>query len=134
MHDKAQPQQHPMSETTKKQRAKSTYQGGLEGTLDSCGSLLFLTGLLLGIWVLGTYGRAGFLVALGLWILPYVLRLILRALAESIRLQKKALGLPYGGKISEAKETVMYACSECGAMLHSETRCDSCERRIEGSA
>ncbi len=123
-----------MSETTKKQRAKSTFHGGLEGTLDSCGFLLLLSGLLIGIWVLGTYGRAGILLALCLWIVPYVLRLILRALAESIRLQKKALGLPYGGKISKAKETVLYACSECGAILHSETRCDSCERMIEGSS
>jgi len=123
-----------MSETTKKKRVKSTFSGGLEGTLDSSGFCLFLAGLLAGTWVLATYGSGGILPTLFLWIGPHVMRLILRALAESIRLQKKALCLPYGGKISEAKETVMYACSECGALLHSETRCDSCGRTIDGCA
>lgn len=123
-----------MSETTKKKQAKSTFHGGLEGSLDSSAFAVLLMGLVAGIWALFEGGSNGILWAFSLWIVASVSRLVLRALAESIRLQKKGQGLPYAGKISEARETVMYACSECGATLHSESRCDACGRSVEGEA
>lgn len=123
-----------MSDTTKRKRAKSTFHGGVEGSLDSGAIAVLLMGLLAGLWALRAEGSCGILWAVFLWIVASVSRLVLRSLAENIRLQKKALGLPYSGKISEAKETVIYSCSECGAMLHSETRCDSCGRTVEGDA
>lgn len=123
-----------MSETTKKKRAKSTFHGGLEGSLDSGALVVLLMGLGAGIWALFEGGSNGILWAVTLWIVASVSRLVLRALADCIRLQKKSLNLPYGGKISEAQETVMHACSECGAALHSETRCDSCGRTVQGEA
>jgi predicted RNA-binding Zn-ribbon protein involved in translation (DUF1610 family) len=123
-----------MSETTKKKRERSTYYGGLEGILDSSGFVVFLIGLLAGIWVLVIAGSTGILLAVTIWTVAFVVRLVLRALAECIRLQKKGVGLPYGGKISKAQETVIYTCSECGAMLHTDSRCESCGRPIDGSA
>ncbi len=119
-----------MSETARKKKAKSNFHGGLESTLDLTGFIIQLVGILAGVGTLIFAGAAGILPALvqvgGAWLC----RLVLRAFAESIRLQKRAQGLPYDGRISEPKEEVIYACSECGAMLHSDKRCESCGRTL----
>lgn len=120
-----------MSETARKKKAKSNFHGGLESTLDLTGFIIQLVGILAGVGTLIFAGAAGILPALvqvgGAWLC----RLVLRAFAESIRLQKRAQGLPYDVQISAPKEDVTYTCSECGAMLHSSTRCDACGRAIE---
>ena len=123
-----------MTETTKKKKEMSTYYGGLEGTLDSIAFTILPMSLFFGIGAIAIEKQEGVLTVFFIWFIAFVARLVLRALAESLRLQKKALGLPYGGKISQAQETVMFSCSECGAILHSETRCESCGRTIEGTA
>jgi hypothetical protein len=123
-----------MTETTKKKKEMSTYYGGLEGTLDSSAFTVLLMSLFIGIGALAIGRQEGILTAVFIWFIAFIARLFLKALAESLRLQKKALGLPYGGEISEAHETVMFSCSECEAILHSETRCESCGRTIEGTA
>ena len=64
------------------------------------------------------------LATITLWIL-------LRALAEIIRLLKKIAGLDYLGSISGTWSVdEFWACSNCGHMLHSETRCDTCGATI----
>lgn len=56
---------------------------------------------------------------------------VLRGLAEIIRLLKKISGLQYSGEISGAESSHQYyACSNCGHMLHSETTCDTCGAKI----
>ena len=124
-----------MTETTIKKRGTSTFHGGREGTLDSSGFVVLLIGVLGGgMWVRAVAGSNGILSDITMWIGAFVRRVVLRALAEIIRLQRKRVGLPYGGKISEAQETVTYTCGECGAMLHTDSRCESCGRTIGGSA
>lgn len=119
------------STTAKKVRGKSHFHGGLESTLDTTGYILMTLAVMMAVVFVIKAKAPAILPALGLLVTAWLCRIILRALAEGIRLQKKAQGLPYGGQISEPRETVTYTCSECGAMLHSTTRCDSCGRAIE---
>jgi|GEM_PF-1471492 len=117
--------------TARKIPGKSLFHGGLESTLDTTALLLMQAAGLAAVATLIIAGVAGVLPALLQVIAAWLLRLILRALAEHLRLQKRAQGLPYDGQISAPKEDVTYTCSECGAMLHSDTRCDACGRAIE---
>lgn len=119
------------SKTTRRIPAKSHFHGGLEGMLDTTALLLMQTAVLAAVATLIIAGVAGILPALLQVIGAWLCYLILRALAEHLRLQKKAQGLPYDGRISEAKEEITYACSECGATLYSTPRCDACGRTIE---
>lgn len=117
--------------TTRRIPAKSHFHGGLEGMLDTTALLLMQAAVLAAVATLIIAGVAGILPALLQVIGAWLCYLILRALAEHLRLQKKAQGLPYDGRISEAKEEITYGCSECGAIMHSTTRCDACGRTIE---
>lgn len=117
--------------TARKIPGKSIFHGGLESTLDTTALLLLQAAGLAAVATLIIAGVAGVLPALLQVIAAWLVRLILCALAEHLRLQKRAQGLPYDGEISAPKEDVTYTCSECGAMLHSSTRCDACGRVIE---
>ena len=110
--------------------------GGLEGLLDGFAWAVLTVGILAAlITLVGTqgYGGAASLLAVFSAGVGWV---VLRALAEIIRLQKHVAGLPYGGKISvpaEPKDSVFCWCSNCNAMLHSRLRCDACGESIEQS-
>ena len=117
--------------TARKIPGRSIFHGGLESTLETTALLLMQAAGLAAVATLIIAGVAGVLPALLQVTAAWLVRLILRVLAEHLRLQKKALGLPYDGQISAPKEEVTYTCSECGAMLHSSTRCDACGRAIE---
>ncbi len=58
--------------------------------------------------------------------------LLFRCIAEHLRLQKKMAGVPFEGRITQAGEEMCWACSSCGMILHSDTRCDACGAEIEG--
>ncbi len=120
------------STTARKVRGQSHFHGGLERTLDTTGFVIMNLGTLLSMVALILTRATAFAAVLQLLVAAWVCRVILRALAEHLRLQKRAQGLPYDGQISAAREEVTYACSECGAMLHSATRCESCGRALAG--
>lgn len=139
-----------MLTATRVKDSRPHHSGGIETSID------FLAGVLLGVDLViaflqfmfsmfasssGSPVSAGgaFLLGLlssGLTILAgFVVWILLRALAEIIRLLKKIAGLRYSGNISGARDTeVFWACSNCGQMLHSENRCDSCGATIVGDA
>lgn len=121
-----------MSETAKKRKIRTISRGGLEGSLDKGGSVVILFGIHAGVWFLIVGEINGIFAAIFVVVLSYGFRLVLRALAEIIRLQKKGLGLPYGGQISEAQTVEIHVCSECGTVLHSDSRCESCGRTLDG--
>ena len=123
---------HPMSETAKKKKVRTISRGGLEGSLDTFGFIVLLLGILAGIWFLVVGGFKGIFSALFVSVLSFGIRLVLRALAEIIRLQKKSLGLNYGGQISEAQSIEIHVCNVCGEILHSDSRCESCGRTLDG--
>ncbi|QEG21491.1 hypothetical protein [Mariniblastus fucicola] len=105
--------------------------GGLEGLLDSAAIVLLAVGIIGTVASLVWLKLYGILPALSILINTILVWLLLRSIAEIIRLLKKQAGLPYAGDISYPDATVAYTCSECGAMLHSESRCDSCGANIE---
>ncbi|WP_145169506.1 hypothetical protein [Rubripirellula lacrimiformis] len=74
------------------------------------------------LWGLVTSGFA-LLIAFLTW-------LLLRCLAEHLRLQKKIAGCEFEGTISGPGEETIWACSNCGQMLHSGNRCDCCGAQI----
>jgi uncharacterized integral membrane protein len=56
--------------------------------------------------------------------------LLFRCLAEHLRLQKKIAGLPYVGRITGPREEVVWGCSQCGHVLHSNLQCEVCGAQI----
>ena len=121
-----------MSETAKKKKIRTISRGGLESSLDTFGFIVLLLGIFAGVWFLIVGGFKGILPALYLSVLSFGIRLVFRALAENIRLQKKSLGLNYGGQISEVQSIEIHVCSVCGEILHSDSRCESCGSTLDG--
>ncbi|MEM9828678.1 MAG: hypothetical protein AAF958_18975 [Planctomycetota bacterium] len=60
--------------------------------------------------------------------------LLLRCVAEHLRLQKKIAGLPYSGTISSNKHEFVWNCGNCGQLLYTDTRCEFCGAKIVGDA
>ncbi|QEG40476.1 hypothetical protein UC8_24880 [Roseimaritima ulvae] len=56
--------------------------------------------------------------------------LLFSCLAEHLRLQKKLAGERFQGRISGPQEEIIWACSQCHHMLHSETHCEVCRATI----
>lgn len=122
-------------------RTKRTreFRGGLEEKIDTIGWVLFLTSLLLAIVCLlatlllyAMTMRAvvwvGVIGAIAVFASGFVSWGLFAALAEILRIQKKAVGVSYSGEISTAYsvERLVKLCGKCGAMLHSESTCDQC--------
>ena len=105
--------------------------GGLEASLDFAAVALLVAGITVAGVFLIWWRFDGVLPATGLLVNAALSWLLLRSVAEIIRLLKHQNGLPYSGKISAAGESSLYFCSDCDALLHSETRCDSCGATIE---
>jgi hypothetical protein len=122
-----------MSNSAHRKKLRSDFSGGLEGTLEGIGIVVLLVGLISGILHIAIFRVVGIFSALNVWVGAVVIWAVMRSLAELIRLQKKRLNLPYSGAISAAKESVMYSCSACGALLYSDTRCERCGIAIDGN-
>ena len=135
-----------MSETTRKKKIHSRWSGGLEGTLDLIAWVSLIAGFLYALgWMIALpwlqsslHTPSG---ALGIAVLgffsavwkAFVVWALFRAAAEVIRLLKKGEGLPYGGKITEARDDGTYECCNCGAEAYlSAYRCYSCDRVFTG--
>ena len=105
------------------------YQGGLESKLDAAAWIQLVLGLLFAIGLLVFTGGKGIVAVMLVALNSWLAWLVLRAVAEIIRLQKKAAGIPYGGRISEATAVVIEKCSACGAVLYNEERCERCGKQ-----
>jgi hypothetical protein len=57
--------------------------------------------------------------------------LILRCVAEHLRIQKMIADLPYEGKITGPVEEELWCCSNCGYTLASTTTCAGCGAELE---
>lgn len=120
------------------------YRGGLEEKIETLGWVLVVTSMFLaighGLVTLFIYaitmqgvtlfGLIGTIAILGAGIVTWVLFM---TMAEFLRIQKKANGLPYSGLISAAYgfERFSKVCGKCDAMLHSEMQCDQCGCRLD---
>lgn len=120
-----------MSRQAYKKKLRSEFWGGLESSLDLSGFFAVLLGLLLAVRTMVVAGFGGVVPAIVQLAAACIIRLVLRTLAELLRLHKKRMNLPYSGKISEAAENVVYICSECGGTPFSDSQCASCGRTFE---
>lgn len=117
---------------------KRTNSGGLESTIDFWATVLLLLGILSSFFIVLVgmiLGAQPFwfvlLLATFVALSMAVVWVVLRSLAEMIRLLKKIAGLQYSGEISGAESShQFFSCSNCGQMLHSETTCDTCGAKI----
>ena len=103
---------------------------GLETVVDLVANGVLILGSIIAFVLLLTVSLWG-LVASCLVVVSASLKwLLFRCLAEHLRLQKKIAGYEFEGSITGPIEETVWACSNCGQMLHSESRCDSCGAEI----
>ncbi len=116
-------------------RTRQPVGQGLEKAIDVVAWTLLVVGglalLVLGFVASGDAGPAGFLVVLNPAVVVVVVFLVLRALAEILRLLKSAAGLPYSGTISGSRTVPELRCGRCRNVLHDADRCDACGASIE---
>jgi hypothetical protein len=103
---------------------------GLETILDFVSVLALILGALASLLALISLGWPGLamfgMIASG----AFLNWLVLRSIAELIRLQKRIAGLEYSGRISGSYFDTVPTCSNCGSMLHSDVACDACGARL----
>lgn len=117
---------------------KRSNSGGLETTVDFWATVLLLLGIITSFFIVLVGMIAGaqpfwfvLLLATCVAIGMAVVWVVLRSLAEILRLLKKIAGLQYSGEITGTESShQFFACSNCGQMLHSETTCDTCGAKI----
>lgn len=108
--------------------------GGVESQIDKVAQVVVVGGVVLGLVALFLGGKS---------ILPRLVDLIqvilgtavffvlLRGLAEIIRLLKHSNGIQYGGSLSKAEDTSPYICGGCGAAVYSRwDQCNQCGAQI----
>lgn len=107
-------------------------QGGtsLETLVDVVAIVALLVGILMAVGFLLTFYIWGVLAGISSAIGGFVSWLLFRCLAEHLRLLKKIAGMEIAGSITGMQEETVWSCSNCGQMLHSEHRCDSCGAQI----
>lgn len=104
---------------------------GLETLVDMIAIAFLIFGAMVAIGLLLTFTIWGLIASISTILGALLIWLLLRCLAEHIRLQKKIAGLDYEGAITGPCEETIWSCGNCGQMLHSENRCDCCGARIE---
>lgn len=117
-----------MNKSGKMIRGESSYSGGLESYFDAAailalcfGGIHFLVSLLSLHWI-------GFVTSIYIAFGTFLGWLLLRGIAELIRLQKKIAGVPFSGAITLGTEHIHYCCSACGKPFYGnvEVRCEHC--------
>jgi hypothetical protein len=104
---------------------------GLETLMDMVAIAFLILGAIVAIGLLLTFTIWGLIASFSALISAFITWLLLRVLAEHIRLQKKIAGLDYEGSITGPHEETIWSCGNCGQMLHSANRCESCGAQIE---
>ena len=116
-----------MTLTAKRIEKRQLRRGiGLETIVDIAAIAIVILGFLVTLILLVTGPVASGCTLIG----TFFNWLLLRCLAEHLRLQKKIAGCEFQGKISGPSEEVISTCSYCGQMLHSNSRCDACGAQI----
>ena len=105
-------------------------RGGMESVLDVSAWVVLILGLGFGVWLALVTLDEGALLGLVVAVPGWIAWLLLKALAEIIRLQKRANGLPYSGSISETEEVALQRCPECDAAHYETEYCPQCNRAV----
>lgn len=113
---------------TAKQRIRNG--AGLETLVDTTATVILVLASIVALGLLMTFSLWGVAASACTVLGGYVQWLMLRCLAEHLRLLKKIAGCQFAGRITGPAEETIWICNHCGQMLHSETRCDSCNAEI----
>ncbi len=122
-----------MSPIIAKRIAKSRLRHGtgLETIIDFAALGSLIIGALIAIFPFMTFQLEGFLASVGVLLGACLHWLLLRSLADHLRLQKKIAGCNFEGSISGKQLETIWTCGHCGQMLHADHRCDGCGAQIE---
>ena len=117
-------------------KEKQIGSGGLESTLAGLAALWLVFGICSVLIAFTLTLTVNFLMAIiqlvSSLFTTIVVWLIIRALAELIRLGKLQNGLPYSGKISSSNAVTVYNCGKCGAAVHTNVdQCYACGAKFE---
>lgn len=116
------------AERVEKQRLRGGT--GLETLVDLTAVGLLILGPFFGVGFALTFTLWGFLAA-GLAIAGgFLAWLLLRCLAEHLRLLKQISGLSFDGNITGQQKESIFVCSNCGQMLHADDYCEGCGAEI----
>ncbi len=121
-----------MTLTAKRTEQRRLRRGtGLETLVDIVAIAFLILGAIVAIGLLLTFRMWGLIASFSTLVGAFMTWLLLRCLAEHIRLQKKIAGIGYEGAITGPHEETIWSCGNCGRMLYSADRCDACGAQIE---
>ncbi len=103
---------------------------GLETLVDIVAIGSLIVSALVTVGLLMTFTLVGTVVAGCCLLGGFLLYVLLRCVAEHLRIQKKIAGCKYEGQITGPQEELVVACSNCGMILHSSSHCDGCGAEI----
>lgn len=103
----------------------------METLVDLVAMAHLILGSIVAIGVLLSFTWWGLFASAALMAGAFICWLLFRCLAEHLRLQKKIAGLHFEGPITRPYEVTLWSCGNCGQMLHSDSRCESCGALIE---
>jgi hypothetical protein len=117
--------------TTNRIAKKRLQRGiGLETIVDATAIVGLVLSCIIACPFFFTFSLWGFLIAISIPTGAFFQWLLLRCIAEHLRLQKKLAGYPFQGEISGPKDFTVWACGNCGQFLHSESMCEACGAKI----
>ena len=119
-----------MNEGNQEEKPLTQCRGGLESSLEVAAWVVLILGLGFGGWLALVTLDEGALLGLAVAAPGWIAWRILQALAEIIRLQKRANGLPYSGTISETEEAALQRCPGCDAAHYESEYCPHCNRPV----
>ena len=119
-----------MGKITDRSEAAVQCSGGMESKLEGAAWIALILGLGFGGWLALVTLDEGALLGLAVAVPGWISWRILLGLAELIRLQKRANGLPYSGTISETREAMLQRCPNCEAAHYETDACPHCGRQV----
>jgi hypothetical protein len=132
-----------ISEKTAKLVKEEFYQGGIEDKLENVGGVFFILGIIGGIvsfiLAFGVFeaerdGVKAGLVCVGALAVfgGYINQVLLKAIAEIIRLLKKIAGMKFSGEITQPEASTYDKCSTCDSPVNeTDEICPSCGAKFE---
>lgn len=120
-----------MAETATRIHRSRLQRGiGLEKLVDVTAIAVAIIGCIVAVFQLFSMPKLALLAFLSTLATTFIYWLLLRCLAEHLRLQKRIAGLSFDGQITGAREELIDLCSNCGQMLNSDSRCSGCNAAI----
>ena len=109
---------------------RETKSVAFETLVDFVSNIALICGITVALILLVYTKMSGWLVSMAMVPSTLLNWLLLRCLAEHLRLQKKIAGLDYAGRISGSYAADVLVCSNCDSVLKSDVYCLECGARL----